>query len=271
MEGRTVWDLSTHRDDEYLATGCVNVDDALRGGFRVGFVSEVCGCAGSGKTQLCLQLLLRAQLPREASGGLNASSCYMYSDGLSPMKRLQELERHHSGEPVSLNRIFLEAATDPGQFLHTLKSRLPSLMEFHGVRLVVVDSIAAVFRGHSVDKAADAGERTRIMFDIVHCMHILAKQYRAVFVVVNQMTADMQNDGNMPALGLAWSSCINQRPFVHHPREPFTNQDIPTHFQGHLGADNKFQDEVANILPALKERLDGISFILRLLIQNQPS
>ncbi|ETV88482.1 hypothetical protein H257_00068 [Aphanomyces astaci] len=211
MEGQTVWDLSTHRDDEYLATGCVNVDDALRGGFRVGFVSEVCGCAGSGKTQLCLQLLLRAQLPREASGGLNASSCYMYSDGLSPMKRLQELERQHSGEPVSLNRIFLEAATDPGQFLHTLKSRLPSLMEFHGVRLVVVDSIAAVFRGHSVDKAADAGERTRIMFDIVHCMHILAKQYRAVFVVVNQMTADMHNDGNMPALGLAWSSCINQR------------------------------------------------------------
>ncbi|RHY13871.1 hypothetical protein DYB32_010891, partial [Aphanomyces invadans] len=212
MEGLTAWDLATLRVDERLATGCPNVDEALRGGFPVGFVSEVCGCAGSGKTQLCLQLLLRSQLPQGESGGLNASSCYMYSDGLSPMKRLQELAAHYSDSgPVQLNRIFLEAATDPTQFLHALKSRLPSLMELHGVRLVVVDSIAAVFRGQSVEKAADAGDRTRMMFDIVHCMHILAKQYRAVFIVVNHMTADMQKDGNIPALGLAWSSCVNQR------------------------------------------------------------
>ncbi|KAF0747107.1 hypothetical protein DYB28_013007 [Aphanomyces astaci] len=56
-----------------------------------------------------------------------------------------------------------------------------------------------------------------------------------------------------------------------HTRHLYLIQQLDVALQGHLGADNKFQDEVANILPALKERLDGISFILRLLIQNQPS
>ncbi|KAG9417147.1 DNA repair protein xrcc3 [Aphanomyces cochlioides] len=218
MDAPTAWDLTEQNNDEYLSTGCDAVDELLRGGFPVGMVSEVCGAAGSGKTQMCLQLLLRAQLDIQESG-LNASSCYMYSDGLSPLKRLGELASH-SQTPVSLNRIFLEAATDPDQFVHVLKSRLPSLMQLHGVRLVVIDSIAAIFRGQSVEKASEAGDRTRVMFDVVNCMRILANQYRAVFIVVNQMSANLQND-NVPALGLAWSSCINQRFLVRKtPRSP---------------------------------------------------
>jgi DNA-repair protein XRCC3 len=83
-----------------------------------------------------------------------------------------------------------------------------------GVRLVVIDSITAVFRGISVESVVEAGDRTRIMFEMVNHMRILAKKYKAVFILINQMTANMQLDAiqeNIPALGLAWSACVNQR------------------------------------------------------------
>ncbi|EQC26115.1 hypothetical protein SDRG_16065 [Saprolegnia diclina VS20] len=195
-----------------IATGCEAVDRLLEGGFPTGLVTEICGVAGSGKTQLCLQLLLRAQLPRE-SGGLEASSCYMYSDGLSPLKRLDQLASA-SDQPVSLDHIFLEAATDAPQLLHALKTRLPPLLDQRNVRLVVIDAITAVFRGVSVESASEAGDRTRVMFEMVNCMRILAAQFNVAFVVINQMTANMKaddRDAAVPALGLAWSSCVNQR------------------------------------------------------------
>ncbi|OQR91681.1 DNA repair protein XRCC3 [Achlya hypogyna] len=193
-----------------VATGCEAVDLLLEGGFPTGIVSEICGVAGSGKTQLCLQLLLQAQRPL-AEGGLAASCCYMYSDGLSPLKRLDQLASASDGA-VSLNNIFLEAATDPVQLLHALKTRLPPLLDQHNVRLVIVDAITAVFRGLSVDSASEAGDRSRVMFEMVNVMRILAAQYDVAFIVVNQMTANMKTgDGTVPALGLAWSACVNQR------------------------------------------------------------
>ncbi|OQR94732.1 DNA repair protein XRCC3 [Thraustotheca clavata] len=192
-----------------LTTGCDAVDDLLLGGFPPGIVSELCGVAGSGKTQLALQLLLRAQLPTD-QGGLDGRSCYMYTDSLSPLKRLNELAQNYKNDEVSLDKIFLEIATDPMQLLNALKTRLPTLLDRHKVRLVVIDAITAVFRGIAVDSAADAGDRSKIMFEMVNCMRILAAQYDVVFVVINQMTTNM-TVGIVPALGLAWSTCVNQR------------------------------------------------------------
>lgn len=57
-----------------LSTDCACLDKLLRGGFLVPGISEVAGTSAAGKTQLCLQLCLTAQLPRE-KGGLHGSKC----------------------------------------------------------------------------------------------------------------------------------------------------------------------------------------------------
>lgn len=75
---------------------------------------------GSGKTQLALQLLLQTQLPFD-KGGLNGSSCYLTTQGMSSsLKRLMELahffpSRHQVQNMTTeelLDRIYIEQATE---------------------------------------------------------------------------------------------------------------------------------------------------------------
>lgn len=50
------------------------------------------GEAAASKTQLCLQLLLTVQLPREY-GGLGGSAVYVHTEGEPALKRLHQLAR----------------------------------------------------------------------------------------------------------------------------------------------------------------------------------
>lgn len=168
-----------------LRCGCAAVDALLGGGLRAGLVTEVCGEASAGKTQLALQLLLRCRLP-VALGGLGRSACYVSTEGVAAVRRLHELAQRlasrlsasrkrrlgqdetagilDSGE--LLDGIFVQQVYtadelvrmlvgDSGLFLSLScvlmrvgeqQTRLPQLLEDKQTKLVVIDSIAAVFR-----------------------------------------------------------------------------------------------------------------------------
>lgn len=51
-----------------LSLGCPVLNGLLHGGLLVPGVNEIAGVSASGKTQLCLQLCLTVQLPRELGG-----------------------------------------------------------------------------------------------------------------------------------------------------------------------------------------------------------
>jgi len=67
-----------------LPTGILSLDKMLRGGFRIGTVSEVVGRAGVGKTQLALQLCVMAA--RYGQG-----SIYIDTERKLSIQRLQEI------------------------------------------------------------------------------------------------------------------------------------------------------------------------------------
>lgn len=86
----TAFDLWQQTPGLLLPTGCESIDELLGGGFRYGLLTEICGEASAGKTQLCLQLLLHCRLPRRL-GGLASSACYICTEGIGSIKRLYEL------------------------------------------------------------------------------------------------------------------------------------------------------------------------------------
>lgn len=84
----------SHSVNSKLTTLCPRLDAWLRGGVPTRSVTEIAGEAGSAKTQLALQLLIAAQLPREM-GGLDGTAVYVHTEGRAPLSRLKQLVASH--------------------------------------------------------------------------------------------------------------------------------------------------------------------------------
>lgn len=150
--------------------------------------------SASGKTQLALQLTLAVQLP-EADGGLSGSACYLTTHAKLPTSRLTQMMDSQpclTSEHCNLVDIHTMAVPTVDILLHALRNLLPTLMANLArdetkkpVRLVIIDSISALF--NTVDKptSTSLGERSRALTTISSVMHALAFQHGIAFVVVN--------------------------------------------------------------------------------------
>lgn len=97
-----------------LSTGCTNIDKLLHGGIPINGINEIYGESGVGKSQFCLQLALRVQLPR-IYGGLEKGAVYICTEDPFPSKRLKQLTKSIASISPELNfedNIFVEHVID---------------------------------------------------------------------------------------------------------------------------------------------------------------
>uniref|UniRef100_A0AAQ5XMG4 RecA family profile 1 domain-containing protein n=1 Tax=Amphiprion ocellaris TaxID=80972 RepID=A0AAQ5XMG4_AMPOC len=177
-----------------LSVGCPVLDQLLRGGLPAGVITELSGESGAGKTQLALQLCLSVQYPAE-HGGLNSGALYICTEDSFPIKRLQQLIREQpslrSDVPPSLisslhfsNNIYIEHTADLGSLQVCLSRRAPLLLAQGLVRLLVVDSVAALFR--SEFQADDWLERNRQLLTFSSALHRLGQEFTTPVLCINQ-------------------------------------------------------------------------------------
>ncbi|XP_050216040.1 DNA repair protein XRCC3 homolog [Mercurialis annua] len=227
-----------------LTLGCPILDCSLNGGVPCNSITEIVAESGTGKTQLFLQLSLNAQLPLSL-GGLSASSLYIHTEFPFPFRRLHQLsdsfQSRHSQIFTNNNvnpcdNIFVESVQSADQlfdimpkieyFLLNSKLKLP-------VRLIVIDSIAALFRSEFENTGSDLKRRSSLFFKVTGKLKVLARRFNLAVVVSNQVVDYMGSGdgvngvriGNLsslcssgrrvcPALGLAWANCVNSRLFL---------------------------------------------------------
>lgn len=210
------------------------------------------GEATAGKTQLCLRLLLTAQLP-EVLGGLDGSALWLCSEkGDPPVRRLAQLAKFSSAAAAaspsshaapSTDNVFVEKGlATPADLMEALDRMEPLMMTAKAtmttatgaggvgvgvgngarrrrrIRLVVIDSIAALFRDASTAAAAPTGAadggagrcsgvggdggsqrslyaaRAAALFAVASRLKRLADDHSLAVVVVNQVT-DVISDG----------------------------------------------------------------------------
>ena len=178
-----------------LSIGCPILDHCLGGGIACNSITELVGESGSGKTQLCLQLTVRAQLP-PSHGGLGGSSIYIFTEFSFPFRRLQQLGNlYHASYPnlirlEPLEDIYVHGVHDAQELIHVLgdieafiaidHTRLP-------VKLIVIDSIAALFRSQYQTTPADLKRRSEMFFNISGTLKGLANKFGLAVVVTNQV------------------------------------------------------------------------------------
>ncbi|KAJ2723292.1 hypothetical protein GGI07_002720 [Coemansia sp. Benny D115] len=213
--------------ESYISIGDTLIDQCLGGGLRRGAVTEVVGESGSGKTQLCLQLVLSALLDAPQGG----SVVYISTEGAFPVERLVSMaharcRQENVDTQMLLERVLVAELDNMETLVHALEYKVPGFLD-QGVRLVVVDSIAAHLRFGSEDEGTHEFYRRRssVLIGLGSKLRLWAHRYSCAFVCVNQVT-DVIGDGleaqrenrKAPALGAMWANVVDARVFMHYQR-----------------------------------------------------
>jgi len=250
---------------------------------------ELSGEASAGKTQLCLQLVARAVL--SGSAGRNEAGCpapgtlnravYLFTEGgTAKMDRLRQIVLSRMGEEAVTDAVMRHVHVEYASSVDDVIAKLVMLEdvfrdgreETSPVTLLVLDSIAHVFRFREDDAYGAAGtrydaSRTHAFFRIASILKRYADEYSVVVLVTNQVVdAVDEGDGNVrgvdcvqdrpgcaglrletggrpvyPALGLAWASCVGTRLFLtkETARCDGTGAQRPVVVQGGPGSGGK--------------------------------
>ncbi|KFW77330.1 DNA repair protein XRCC3 [Manacus vitellinus] len=260
--------LQLYQDNDHLTSqhqklslGCSVLDNLLKGGIPLVGITELAGESSAGKTQISLQLCLCVQYPYKY-GGLESGAVYICTEDAFPSKRLQQLigQQHklRADVPAEIiqkikfgNSIFVEHAADLDTFHKCITTRLSLLLARGMVRLVVIDSIAALFRcefgpSESVMKA-------RYLQTFGAQLHSLSTRFRTPIMCINQvwhqncclfyrdhlingwrMTVHSLVVGNrvVPALGITWANQLLMRLMASRISLPGQASGVASHCTG---------------------------------------
>ncbi|XP_073326450.1 DNA repair protein RAD51 homolog 3 [Pagrus major] len=214
-----------------IVTFSSQLDAALGGGLPVGKTTEICGAPGVGKTQLCLQLAVDVQVP-PCFGGVGGQVVYIDTEGSFLLQRVVDIAtagvRHCSllaeddeqrvametfTVETILSNMFLVRCHDYVELLAELYL-LPDFLSAHPrVRLLVIDSVAFVFR-RLFD---DLSQRTRLLNDLAQQLIAMATSHEIAVVITNQMTTRLRGGQPqlVPALGESWGHAPTIRLLLH--------------------------------------------------------
>ncbi|XP_065201725.1 DNA repair protein XRCC3 [Planococcus citri] len=200
-----------------ITTGCKHIDAILGGGLRRSSgINELSGESGCGKTQLCLQLTLTTQ-NHEIVGGINKSVLYICTEDSFPSKRLVQMMENipppfkNRYEIPYGDRIYIEHISDVNGLKECLFMRLPNLLNTGKIGLIIIDSIAALFRADYAPQ--DGLQRTKDLRSVGCQLHSLSKKFNICVLCVNQVTSSISTNETdpIPALGLAWANLVTTR------------------------------------------------------------
>jgi len=148
-------------------------------------ITEAYGRFASGKTQLGFQLAVNVQLPK-GEGGLGGNVLFIDTESTFRPERIIDIAKARGMDPEKvLSNIFVvKASTTPEQTLAI--ERADKLIQEKNIKLIIVDSLTALFRSEFVGRGA-LGERQQKLNMHLHKLQTLADKYNLAVYVTNQV------------------------------------------------------------------------------------
>ncbi|KAL3467637.1 P-loop containing nucleoside triphosphate hydrolase protein [Aspergillus heterothallicus] len=176
------------------------LDNLLDGGIPTGYVTEVTGESGSGKTQFLLSLLLAVQLPPPRGAG--KSAIYISTEAPLATNRLSQLIESHlylsslpADDAPSLEKVLSINAMDLESQDHILNYQLPVAVKRYNVGLVVIDSITSNYRAeHTSHDLSGLSTRSGELAKLGQMLRNLAANEDIAIVVANQVSDRFEGD-----------------------------------------------------------------------------
>lgn len=178
------------KDIGKIKTGAEALDELIGGGVETESITETYGRFASGKSQLGFQLTVNVQLPRD-KGGLDGGALFIDTEGTFRPERIESMAKAAGldSKKVLENIIVVRAITTEQQIL-TIE-RADKLITEKNIKLIVVDSLMALFRSEFVGRGA-LNERQGKVNQHLHRLQMLADKHKLAVYITNQV---MDNPG----------------------------------------------------------------------------
>jgi DNA repair protein RadA len=170
-----------------LSTGCTSLDRLLGGGIETQSITEFYGEFGTGKSQICQQLCLTAQLPVD-QGGLDGGALYIDTENTFRPERIMQIAPRFNLNPDEVLKkiIFAEAYTSHHQVV--LLENSDEVIKENDIRLLIVDSVTSHFRSEYLGREMLA-PRQQELNKHLHKLIRLSRSFNTAVVVTNQVMA----------------------------------------------------------------------------------
>ena len=192
--------LEIYQTVQRISSTLPSLDAMLDGGLQVGWLVEVAGEAGVGKTQWSLSV---------AAAALKAGKRVYWIDTEATFRPERLLDILGPGSEALLDNLSLARCSSLQELLdtiHPLKDILSSIPPSEAP-LIVIDSVAAAAR----PQIDDLMNRQRLL----HQLALLVKSTNAVTIATNHVLGNMRDgkagSGSIPALGNTWAHDITCR------------------------------------------------------------
>lgn len=181
--------LEKAKRSQKLTTGSEKLDKLIGGGVETQNIFEAFGEFGSGKSQLGMQLSVNCRLP-EKKGGLDGQAIYIDTEKAFRPERIRQMANSVDLDPdkVLKNIKVARAYTTDHQMLLAEKAEKLVKNEENNIRLVIVDSLMALFRAEYSGRGTLA-ERQQKLNRHLRTLQRIAEIYNTAVFVTNQVMA----------------------------------------------------------------------------------
>ncbi|MBN2488653.1 MAG: DNA repair and recombination protein RadB [Methanosarcinaceae archaeon] len=171
-----------------LPSGCQPLDKLLSGGFESGIVTQLFGEAGSGKTNICLQLAVEC-----VKSGRKV--VFVDTEGISP-DRFRQIAGDNAKE-IAQHIIIYEPHSFEEQYAY-----VKEIEKFSGenIGLIIVDSATSFYR-FELDNDESSIRTRRELSNQIGFLHSLARKHGIVVVITNQVYTDVISGAFKPIGG----------------------------------------------------------------------
>ncbi|KAI1150458.1 DNA repair protein RAD57 [Nemania diffusa] len=200
-----------------ISTLDASLDAALGGGVPTGYITEITGESGAGKTQFLLTLLLSVQLP--PPHGLGRPALYISTEAPLSTKRLSQILTQNprfrtldadaaAARRPSLDRVISTVTPDLESQDHILTYQVPVEVARRNIGLVVLDSVAANYRAEFErgSGGSNMAARSTALVRLGHLLQDLARTHDLAVVVANQVADRFSGSNPLLAYPSSFSS-----------------------------------------------------------------
>lgn len=228
-----------------IKTGSTVLDELLDGGIEIGSLSEIAGEFGSGKTQFCFWMAIKAQLPVEKGGLMKKDDkripCVLWIEAertFRPERIMQMIlgsgfAKNEQEGMKFLDNIIVQRVHNASHQISTIQNSAGIIKELN-VKLMVVDSATSLARGDYVGMGYGS-RRADVYKAVGNLLTRIGETHKIAIVVTNQVyeSFDQFKPGLQQIGGHAWGHIPTYRYMIKKRQKGkfyvLTSVDSPMH------------------------------------------